>query len=102
MHAKFQEDTLPPKKKKKKKSAAVEAAEPQSSQSTATEVVPDPFRVDESQLDLSALEVAGKKFRQFRCGMQSCTQLGSFNGFCSKIFWKSNKNSNKSKLSGIW
>ncbi|KAH7715549.1 Protein H35B03.2 a [Aphelenchoides avenae] len=56
------EESLPPKKKKKKKSTAAEA---ESEQPQPVDVIPDPFRVDETQLDLSSLEVAGKKFRQF-------------------------------------
>ncbi|CAD5234996.1 unnamed protein product [Bursaphelenchus xylophilus] len=46
----------PPKKKKKKGNSDVEQK---------FDKIPDPFVIDESKLDLSQLEVNGKKFRQF-------------------------------------
>ncbi|KAI6181963.1 hypothetical protein M3Y99_01968500 [Aphelenchoides fujianensis] len=45
----------PPSKKKKHKNKSVQQLHG----------IPDPFLVDESKLDLSAIEAAGKKFRQF-------------------------------------
>ncbi|CAD5228248.1 unnamed protein product [Bursaphelenchus okinawaensis] len=52
----WEETNEPPKKKKKKGNQETEQK---------FDKIPDPFVVDESKLDLSQLEVNGKKFRQF-------------------------------------
>uniref|UniRef100_A0A915E2C7 Ribonuclease P protein subunit p30 n=1 Tax=Ditylenchus dipsaci TaxID=166011 RepID=A0A915E2C7_9BILA len=58
----------PPRKKKRKSNAnPTEAIKEQSDVigGGGGDVVPDPFLVNEKQLDLSSLEQAGRKFRQF-------------------------------------
>lgn len=57
-------DAVEPPKKKKKRSGNQEADS--SFVVNVGDVIPDPFLCNESHLDLSVLEQAGKKFRQFR------------------------------------
>jgi len=58
-----QDQEEPPRKKKRRsKNADADADE---TPVIAADFIPDPFLIDESKLDICALEVAGKKFRQF-------------------------------------
>lgn len=65
------DQNAPPKKKRKMRDEG-------KSMASVDDVIPDPFLVDVAKLDLSFLEQAGKKFRQFRFCVVFCWVFGVF------------------------
>uniref|UniRef100_A0A914HW54 Ribonuclease P protein subunit p30 n=1 Tax=Globodera rostochiensis TaxID=31243 RepID=A0A914HW54_GLORO len=60
-----EDDAMPRKKKRKKQKQQKRTNNGTDGKASEDEIVPDPFLVDESKLDLSTFAVNGRRFRQF-------------------------------------